>query len=119
MTFICYPKCSTCQKAQKWLDANQIPYELRDIKTSNPSYAELKMWHARSQLPLRSFYNTSGILYRSLGLKDKLSSMTEEEQLHQLASDGMLVKRPLLIGDDFILLGFKESEWASVLIKQI
>lgn len=113
MTFICYPKCTTCQKARKWLDENQIAYELRDIKTENPSYEELAAWYKLSGLPLRKFFNTSGLLYKSLELKDKLPGMSEEEMLRLLATDGMLVKRPLLIGDDYVLVGFKEAEWES------
>lgn len=113
MTFVCYPKCSTCQKARKWLDEKQIAYELRDIKTENPSYEELAAWYKLSGLPLRKFFNTSGLLYKSLELKDKLPNMSEEEMLRLLATDGMLVKRPLLIGDDYVLVGFKEAEWES------
>lgn len=113
MTFLCYPKCTTCQKAQKWLAENQIAYAFRDIKTENPTYDELSAWHKRSGLPLKKFFNTSGLLYKSMGLKDKLPGMSEEEMLRLLATDGMLVKRPLLIGDDFVLVGFKEAEWES------
>jgi len=109
--FICYPKCTTCQKAKKWLDDNKIEYELRDIKEDNPSFEQLTAWCKLSELPLKKFFNTSGLLYKSMELKDKLLSMSEEEQLKLLASDGMLVKRPLIIGDDFVLIGFKESEW--------
>jgi arsenate reductase len=116
MIFLCYPKCSTCQKAKAWLDANQIPYTLRDITTANPSYEELFTWQERSQLPLRKLFNTSGLLYRSQGLKDKLESMTKEEQLSLLATDGMLVKRPLLVDDDKILVGFQEAKWAEALL---
>lgn len=112
MQLICYPKCTTCQKAQRWLDSRQPDYTYRDIKLRNPSAEELAQWHRRSGLPLRKFFNTSGLLYKSLVLKDKLPTMTEAEMLALLASDGMLVKRPLLIGDDFVLVGFKESEWA-------
>ena len=112
VTFLCYPKCSTCQKAQKWLDDRGIAYLFRDIKTENPTTEELTRWHAQSGLPLRKFFNTSGLLYKSLALKDKLPTMTEEEMIALLASDGMLVKRPLVIGEDFILIGFKEAEWA-------
>ena len=115
MRFVCYPKCSTCQKARKWLDENQIAYELRDIKTENPSYDELAAWHKRSGLPLKKFFNTSGLLYQSMALKDKLPGMSEDEMLRLLATDGMLVKRPLLIGDDFVLVGFKEAEWKAKL----
>ena len=113
MTFICYPKCSTCQKARKWLDENQVAYSIRDIKTENPSYDELAEWHSRSGLPLRKFFNTSGLLYKSMELKDKLPDMSEKEMLRLLTTDGMLVKRPLLIGDDFVLVGFREAEWES------
>ena len=115
MLFICYPKCSTCQKAQKWLDSNGISYDLRDIKTDNPSREELAEWYRSSGLPLKKFFNTSGMLYRSLELKDKLPDMSEDEQLDLLASDGMLVKRPLLINGGKVLVGFKESEWTSLL----
>lgn len=117
MTFICYPKCSTCKKAQKFLDEHQISYVSRDITVNNPSYEELKMWYKTSQLPLRNFYNTSGLTYRSLGLKDKLNTMDEKEQLNLLASDGMLVKRPLFITKDSVLVGFNETEWAKQLKK--
>ena len=109
--FICYPKCTTCQKARKWLDDNQIKYELRDIKFDNPTLDELMEWHNKSGLPLKKFFNTSGLLYKSLDLKSKLPTMTEDEMLKLLASDGMLVKRPLLIGEDFVLVGFKDAEW--------
>ena len=109
--FICYPKCTTCQKAKKWLDDNKIEYELCDIKEDNPSLEELTTWYKMSGLPLKKFFNTSGLLYKSMELKDKLPAMSEEEQLKLLATDGMLVKRPLVIGDDFVLVGFKESEW--------
>ena len=113
MIFICYPKCTTCQKARKWLDENQIAYAFRDIKTENPDYDELVAWYRLSGLPLKKFFNTSGLLYKSMELKDKLPGMSEEEMLRLLATDGMLVKRPLLIGDDFVLVGFKETEWES------
>lgn len=109
--FICYPKCTTCQKAKKWLDENNIQYELRDIKEEKPVLAELTRWYGISGLPLRKFFNTSGLLYKSLELKNKLPVMSEDEMLELLASDGMLVKRPLLIGEDFVLVGFKEAEW--------
>ena len=112
MTFICYPKCTTCQKAQKWLDENGISYTFRDIKTENPTYEELSAWHQRSGLPLKRFFNTSGLLYKSMGLKDKLPGMSEDEMLQLLATDGMLVKRPLLVSDDLVLVGFKETQWA-------
>ena len=111
MTFLCYPKCTTCQKAQKWLNEKGAVYELRDIKTENPTAEELRAWHEKSGLPLKKFFNTSGLLYKSMALKDKLPAMSEEEMFALLATDGMLVKRPLLIGDDFVLTGFKQSEW--------
>lgn len=113
--FICYPKCTTCQKAKKWLDDNDIEYKLRDIKEDNPTFEELSKWYKMSGLPLKKFFNTSGLLYKSMGLKDKLSAMSEEEQLRLLATYGMLVKRPLLIGKDFVLVGFKEKEWSEKL----
>ena len=112
MTFICYPKCTTCRKAQKWLDENRIVYDLRNIKLENPAYEELAAWHRRSGLPLKKFFNTSGLLYKSMELKDRLPAMSEDEMLKLLAADGMLVKRPLLVGDDFVLVGFREAEWA-------
>ena len=118
MTFICYPKCTTCQKAQKWLDENGISYTFRDIKMEHPTYEELSAWHRRSGLPLKRFFNTSGLLYKSMGLKDKLPQMSEDEMLKRLAADGMLVKRPLLVGNDFVLVGFKEAEWAECLKTQ-
>lgn len=111
MIFICYPKCTTCQKAQKWLEENGVAYTLRNIKEDKPSYEELKTWYSTGGLPLRKFFNTSGLLYKSLGLKDKLPQMSEEDMLRLLATDGMLVKRPLLIGDGFVLVGFKETAW--------
>ena len=111
MVFICYPKCTTCQKARKWLDEHKIAYELRDIKTANPACDELAAWHERSGLPLKKFFNTSGMKYRELGLKDKLPQMSEEEQIELLASDGMLVKRPLVVKENCVLTGFKEAEW--------
>lgn len=110
--FICYPGCTTCRKAQEWLDKNNIEYTLRDIKADNPSFDEMKEWYSKSGLPIRKFFNTSGLLYKSLNLKDKLPDMSEEEMLTLLASDGMLVKRPLVIGEDFVLTGFRENEWA-------
>ena len=113
--FICYPKCTTCQKAKKWLDDNKIEYELRNIKEDNPSLEELTDWYKMSGLPLKKFFNTSGLLYKSMELKDKLSTMSEEEQLKLLATDGMLVKRPIVIGEDFVLVGFKESEWSEMI----
>ena len=115
LKFICYPKCTTCQKARKWLDENNIEYEFRDIKLENPSLEELTAWHKLSGLPLRKFFNTSGLLYKSMELKTKLPNMTDEEMLALLATDGMLVKRPLAVGDDFALVGFKETEWAEKL----
>ena len=111
MLFICYPKCTTCQKAQKYLNEKGIAYTLRHIKEENPSLEELTQWYQASGLPLKRFFNTSGLQYKALNLKDKLPQMTEEEQLQLLATDGMLVKRPLLIGDDFVLTGFKQAEW--------
>lgn len=115
MLFAQYPPCSTCQKAKKWLDANGIDYVNRHIKEENPTYEELKTWYDRSGLPLKKFFNTSGLLYKSMDLKDKLPTMTEEEQLRLLATDGMLVKRPVLVTEDRILLGFKEAEWSQLL----
>ena len=112
MVFICYPKCGTCRKAEKWLDEQGASYEKRMIKEENPTEAELRRWHAMSGLPLKKFFNTSGLQYKALNLKDKLPSMSEEEQFALLASDGMLFKRPLLIGEDFVLVGFKEADWA-------
>ena len=111
MLFVCYPKCTTCQKARKWLDEQRIAYELRDIKTENPTYGELTAWYERSGLPLKKFFNTSGLQYKALGLKEKLPAMSEDEQLALLATDGMLVKRPLLVGEDFVLTGFRATEW--------
>ena len=117
--FICYPKCTTCQKAKKWLDDNKIEYELRDIKEDNPTLEELTAWYKQSGLPLKKFFNTSGLLYKSMELKDKLPNMSEEEQLKLLATDGMLVKRPLVIGEGFVLVGFKECEWEKNVINHI
>ena len=111
MLFICYPKCSTCRKAQDWLDAHGIAYTLRDIKTDRPSTEELRGWQARSGLPLRRFFNTSGLQYKALGVKDRLPDMDEQAQLDLLATDGMLVKRPILVGEDFVLVGFRAAEW--------
>ena len=111
MEFLCYAKCTTCQKAKKWLDANEIEYTERSIKEQNPTVEELKAWHQTSGLPLKKFFNTSGLLYKDMKLKDRLPGMSEEEQYELLATDGMLVKRPLLVGDDFVLVGFKETEW--------
>ncbi|HIW22257.1 MAG TPA: arsenate reductase family protein [Candidatus Dorea intestinavium] len=115
MLFICYSKCSTCKKARKYLESENISFTERDIKTQNPTKEELKTWHQKSGLPLKRFFNTSGLIYRELGLKDKLEHMSEEEQYEILASDGMLVKRPLLISDDLVLVGFKEKEWVEKL----
>ncbi|MBQ4108658.1 MAG: arsenate reductase family protein [Clostridia bacterium] len=115
MKFICYPKCTTCQKAKKWLDEHGIEYELRDIKLENPTRQELCEWYKKSGLPLKKFLNTSGLLYKSLDLKNKIPSMTQDEILDLLASNGMLVKRPLLIEDDLVLVGFKEEEYKKIL----
>lgn len=112
ISMICYPRCSTCKKAEKWAQERGIAYEYRDIKTQNPTLEELRAWYQASGLPLKRFFNTSGQLYRSMSLKDRLPEMSEEEQLELLASDGMLVKRPLLIGENFVLIGFKEKEWS-------
>ncbi len=109
--FIEYPKCSTCQKAKKWLDEKGIEYTDRHIKEENPTATELEAWHKMSGLPLKKFFNTSGMLYKSMGLKDKLEGMSEKEQYELLATDGMLVKRPLVVGNDFVLTGFREKEW--------
>ena len=109
--YICYPKCTTCQRAKKWLDDNNVSYELRDIKLNNPSFDELFLWYQKSGLPLKKFFNTSGLLYKSMELKDKLPNMTEKEMLELLSTDGMLVKRPILIGEHFVLVGFKEADW--------
>ncbi|MGN0342725.1 MAG: arsenate reductase family protein [Roseburia sp.] len=116
MLFIEYPKCSTCQKAKKWLDANNITYTDRHIVEENPSYDELKEWHAKSGLPLKKFFNTSGMIYKEMQLKDKLPAMSEEEQLKLLATNGMLVKRPLIVNGDMVLTGFKEAEWEEKLL---
>lgn len=111
MLVLVYRKCSTCQKALKWLEDNNIEFTERPIKEENPTYEELKAWHQMSGLPLKKFFNTSGLIYKDLGLKDKLPTMSEEEQLQLLATNGMLVKRPLVITDDYVLTGFKEKEW--------
>ena len=111
MLFLCYPKCTTCQKAKAWLDNQDVSYTLRDIKLDNPTAEELRQWWTASGLPLKKFFNTSGLLYKALGLKDKLPAMSEEEQLNLLATDGMLVKRPILVGDGFVLTGFRQAEW--------
>lgn len=116
MQFICYPKCSTCQKAKKWLEANHLEFTERHIVEDNPSYEELKKWYAESGLPLKKFFNTSGMLYKEMQLKDKLPAMSEEEQLKLLATNGMLVKRPLIVNGNTILTGFKEAEWEKALL---
>ncbi|MBR5683710.1 MAG: arsenate reductase family protein [Ruminococcus sp.] len=115
MLFICYPKCTTCQKAKKWLDENGISYEFRDIKENNPTLAEIREWHKKSGLTLKKFFNTSGLLYKSMQLKDKLQDMSEEEQYKLLSSDGMLVKRPIVVTGDKVIVGFKEKEYEEAL----
>lgn len=115
MLFLYYPPCSTCKKAKSFLDSRNLPYEGRDIKQENPTYEELKTWHAMSGLPLKSFFNTSGMLYRELGLKEKLPEMSEQEQLQLLSTDGMLVKRPILINKNTVLVGFKPKNWEETL----
>ena len=115
MLFIEYPKCTTCQRAKKWLDENGIKYTDRNIKENNPTYDEIKEWYHKSGLPLHRFFNSSGLIYKAMKLKDKLSHMTEEEQLTLLASDGMLVKRPIIVNDTTVLVGFKEKEWSCLL----
>lgn len=115
MTFVCYPKCTTCKKAQNYLTQQGVSFQVRDIKTDNPTEAELRAWHKQSGLPLKKFFNTSGLQYKALNLKDKLPTMTEDEQFALLASDGMLVKRPILVTDTAVLVGFKEAEWADLL----
>ena len=117
MLFICYPKCTTCQKAARWLEEQGVAAEVRDIKQDNPTEQELRTWHKMSGLPLKRFFNTSGLQYKALGLKDKLPQMSEDEQFALLATDGMLVKRPLLVGEDFALPGFKQAEWEEKLKK--
>lgn len=117
MLFLCYPKCSTCQKARKWLEEQGVSFEERDIKLNNPTEEELRTWYARSGLPLKRFFNTSGLQYKALGLKDKLPTMSEEEQLALLATDGMLVKRPLIVDEHFVLTGFKQAEWEQAIKK--
>ena len=112
--FIYYPKCSTCQKAKKWLDEHNVSYMERNIVEDRPTYEELKKWYEMSGLPLKKFFNTSGLVYKNMKLKDKLPTMSEEEQLALLATDGMLVKRPLVVGEDFVLTGFKEADWTTV-----
>lgn len=115
MLLICYPRCTTCQKAQKWLEARGAKYDYRNIKDENPTEQELREWYKASGLPLKKFFNTSGLLYKELKLKDKLPDMSEDEQIALLATDGMLVKRPLLIGNGFVLVGFRETEWEKAL----
>ena len=115
MLFVYYPRCSTCQKAKKWLDENNLKYTERHIVEDNPTYEDLKDWYSRSGLPLKKFFNTSGLLYKDMKLKDKLPAMSEDEQLKLLASNGMLVKRPVVVDGDTVLLGFKEAEWAEKL----
>lgn len=115
MLFVCYPKCTTCQKAKAFLDAQGVNFILRDIKTEHPTRQELERWYALSGLPLKKFFNTSGLQYKALELKDKLPTMSEDEQLDLLATDGMLVKRPILVGDDFVLVSFKQEQWEGVL----
>lgn len=115
MLFIQYPKCSTCQRAKKWLDEHNVTYTDRNIVVENPTYEELLDWYKRSGLPLKKFFNTSGLLYKNMQLKDKLSTMSEEEQLKLLATDGMLVKRPIIVDGDTVLTGFKEAEWTAKL----
>ena len=116
LTFVWYNKCGTCQKAHKRLEENKVEYTIRDMKTENPSLEELSAWYKLSGLPLRKLFNTSGQLYKSMELKNKLPAMSDEEMLELLSSDGMLVKRPLLVGDDFVLVGFKEADWVSMLL---
>lgn len=115
MLFLCYPACTTCKKAEKWLEDRKVPVEKRHIKEDNPSEAELRAWHERSGLPLKRFFNTSGLKYKELELSKRLPAMPEEEQLRLLASDGMLVKRPILVGESFVLVGFREAEWEKAL----
>ncbi len=115
MTFVCYPRCTTCKKAEKWLLDNGMAVKVRDIKEANPTEAELRLWHEQSGLPLKRFFNTSGLKYKELGLKDKLPQLSEAEQYKLLATDGMLVKRPLLVLADKVLVGFKEKEWQEIL----
>lgn len=115
MLFVCYPKCTTCQKAKAFLDAKGVEYILRDIKLENPCRQELEQWYSLSGLPLKKFFNTNGLQYKALNLKEKLPAMSEEEQLKLLAADGMLVKRPILVGDDFVLVGFKQEQWEGAL----
>lgn len=114
MLFVCYPKCTTCQKAKKWLEDHNVEYELRNIKEENPNAEELKEWYKKSGLDIKKFFNTSGLLYKSMNLKEKLPEMSEDEKLELLASDGMLVKRPLLITDDKVLVGFREAAYEEI-----
>lgn len=116
MIFVWYPKCSTCQKAKAWLDTHGLTYETRDIKAEHPSEEELRQWYSASGLPLKRFFNTSGMLYKEMQLKDRLPGMSEEEQLALLATDGMLVKRPIVVTENHVLAGFKEKEWESALL---
>ena len=116
MLFLCYPRCTTCQKAKKWLDENNLEYTERHIVENNPTYDELKEWYKKSGLPIKKFFNTSGLLYKEMQLKDKLPGMSEEDQLELLASNGMLVKRPMVVSDGFVLVGFKEAEWAEKML---
>lgn len=116
MLFVHYPRCTTCQKAKAWLEARNMSYEVRDIKADPPTEAELRAWHAKSSLPLRRLFNTSGLQYKALGLKDKLSTMSEDEQFTLLASDGMLVRRPILVREDHVFFGFREADWAEKLL---
>ncbi len=114
MLFVCYPKCTTCQKAKKWLEEQEMEFELRDIKEENPTKEELRGWHQKSGLPLKRFFNTSGMLYKEMKLKDRLPEMSEEEQLELLSTDGMLVKRPILVTEDKVLVGFRQKEWETL-----
>lgn len=116
MQLICYPRCGTCKKTQKWMEDNELEYEYRDIKTENPNIDELRLWQKKSGLPLKKFWNTSGQLYKTLKIKDRLPSMSEEDQLNILSTDGMLVKRPILVNGNFVLVGFKETEWEKWLL---
>lgn len=113
MLFVCYPKCSTCQKARLFLDAHGVAYTIRDIKSENPTEEELRLWHQKSGLPLKRFFNTSGLQYKALGLAQKLPAMSEDQQFSLLATDGMLVKRPIVVTDDFVLVGFREADWSA------
>lgn len=115
MTFVCYPRCSTCKKAQDYLENRGFSFEIRDIKQNNPTYDELTLWYEKSGLPIKRFFNTSGLLYKSMALKDKLPDMSEDEQLRLLSSDGMLVKRPILLDGDKVLVGFRQNQWDEVL----